>query len=72
MVHQLLNYAALNPTPAAPQTPYAIYVPANPGFVWLQKNGPAFRAVITESNRQLTVRVIGQAGGTTIERADLL
>jgi len=66
---QLLGYYALNPKPAAPQTPYAISVPADPGFIWFQKGGPAFRAVITESNRQLTIRVIGKAGGSTIARA---
>jgi hypothetical protein len=68
-VDQLLGWYALNPKPPAPQNPYAISVPAAPGFIWLQKGGPGFRAIITESNRQLTVRVIGQAGGSTIAKA---
>jgi hypothetical protein len=67
--NQLLDFVPISPKPLAPQTPYKILVPGGNGYIRLSENGPGFRAVITESNRQLTVKVTGQAGGTTVAKA---
>jgi len=72
---QVLEYLPINPPPpvfAPPlpsQNPNQILVPTGNGFIRLKDKGPGFRAVITEFNRQLTLRVIGQAGGSTVARA---
>jgi hypothetical protein len=66
---QDLDFVDLLPPIPPKSTPYAILLPAAPGWIKVNKNGAGFRALITENNRQLTIKVIGQAGGTTVARA---